>query len=408
MDLKIIFIFFINLGNIFAQSESLSCTYLNVGSTYTCNLKLINTRGLNNFATITGTHLSGRNDNYVLSVTSVAGSVSPNIPSIICNKFRGLQMISMNNVGIKSFLIEGLSSFTYCNTTTTIEICNNKISEIDERSFMYNVGLLELKLWNLGLTNLPEKVFHNLINLQKLHLHKNNFTSLPNNLFRYLKRLLILNLSDNFIVTPNYKWFDTLISLNSFYIDNNLIEDLPTDVFSSLTDLIYISMSGNNLTILHSDPFGVLPKLKTIQAINCQLKAIDENLIDNTGTTQISLTNNTCVNEVITDSSGSRYSMRIILADCFRNYAKYMGQTTTTMNPITTVPTTTLPSGCVSGNESTRICKLEDKSQQLSSNFESFIQEIVNLKNQNIVINETVQQLQDQITVLTNRPCSCA
>lgn len=326
MELKTIFIIFINLRVIFAQSESLSCAYLNVGSTYTCNLKLINNRGLNNFAAISGNHLSGKNDNLVLSVASVAGSVSPNIPSIICNKFRNLQMISMNNVGIKNLLIEGLSSFTYCNSTITIEVCNDKIGEIDDRSFIYNVGLLDLRLWNLGLTTLPEKIFVNLINLQKLHLNKNNFVSLPNNLFRYQKRLQILNLSDNFIVTPNFKWFDTLISLTYLYLENNLIEDLPTDVFSTLTDLNYISLSGNNLTILHSDPFGVLPKLKTIQVINCNIRAIDENLIDNTGTTQISLTNNTCVNEVITDPSGSRYSMRIILTDCFRNYEKYTGR----------------------------------------------------------------------------------
>ena len=78
------------------------------------------------------------------------------------------------------------------------------------------------------------------------------------------------------------------------------------------------------------------------------------------------------------------------------------------MKPITTVPTTTLPPGCIGGNESTRICKLEDKNQQLTMNFKGFIQEIGVLKNQNRALNDTVNQLQDQVTVLTNRPCSCA
>ncbi|KAL7043564.1 hypothetical protein ACKWTF_001574 [Chironomus riparius] len=411
MCFKIIFVIFIvfaNFTEIFGQGESMTCTYALVSSVYTCNLKLNNTRGLNNFANIGGNHLSGKNDNLVLSVTSVAGSLSPNIPSIICAKFRNVQKITMNNVGIKNILIEDVSSFAYCSLTSYIEVCNDDIGQIDERSFINNPGLLELRLWNLNLSTLPETVFYNLINLERLYLHQNKFATLPTNLFRYLKRLQTLNLQENFIVTPNYKWFDTLISLKNLYLESNLIVDLPADLFRELTDLETITLSNNNLTILHSDPFGYLPKLKYFSLINCQLEAIDENLIDNTGAIQLSLTDNFCVNETVIDNSATRYSMRIILSECFDNYANLVGQTTTTISSITsTTANPNLPPGCIGGNVDARICELEDNNNKLTENVEDLMKKNLELENQNKVFASMFENMQSQIDELKNRPCSC-
>ncbi|XP_070492464.1 leucine-rich repeat-containing protein 15-like [Chironomus tepperi] len=404
----VIFVIFANFHAIFGQGETLTCTYATVSSVYTCNLKLNNTRGLNNFATITGNHLSGKNDNLVLSVASVAGSLSPNIPSIICDRFRNVQKISMNNIGIKNILIENRSSFTYCTYTNYIEICNDNIDEIDYRSFTSNTGLLDLRLWNLGLTTLPENVFNSLINLERLYLHKNKFETLPTNLFRYLKRLQVLNLQENLIVDLNYKWFDTLISLKSLYLESNKIVDLPTDIFRELTDLETITLSHNNLTILHSDPFGYLPKLKYFSLINCQLDAIDQDLIDNTGAIQFALNNNYCVNETITDNSATRYSMRIILAECFANYVDLMGQTTTTISAITsTTSNPNLPPNCIGGNIDARVCALEDKNEKLIESVEDLAKQNQELEDQNKAFASLLENMQSQIDELRNRPCSC-
>ena len=87
-----------------------------------------------------------------------------------------------------------------------------------------------------------------------------------------------------------------------------------------------ITLSNNNLTILCADPFGCLPKLKYFSLINCQLEAIDENLIDNTGAMQLLLTDNFYVNETIIDNSAMRYSVRIILSEYFDNYTNMVGR----------------------------------------------------------------------------------
>jgi len=60
------------------------------------------------------------------------------------------------------------------------------------------------------------------------------------------------------------------------------------------------------------------------------------------------------------------------------------------MEPITTTAALTLPPGCIDGNLDKRMCTIEDEFEDFHGN-----------------VTTTLQELQDQINVLNNRPCAC-
>ncbi|CAG9798485.1 unnamed protein product [Chironomus riparius] len=317
-----------NSNLILGQNEFARCAYRLYSSLYYCDFTIYNPRGVNNFHTINGTHITtSYTDAHVTTVNNLSGSKTTVVPTIICEKFYNLQRVSLCDLGIEYLNMENDISFKKCANILFIELCRNNITEIPE---------------------------------------------------------------------------------NSFVAKSNLIVDLPADLFRELTDLETITLSNNNLTILHSDPFGYLPKLKYFSLINCQLEAIDENLIDNTGAIQLSLTDNFCVNETVIDNSATRYSMRIILSECFDNYANLVGQTTTTISSITsTTANPNLPPGCIGGNVDARICELEDNNNKLTENVEDLMKKNLELENQNKVFASMFENMQSQIDELKNRPCSC-
>ena len=201
------FIFVSNLNFIRGQNEVLSCTYSTSSNGYSCALTIINPNGFNNFPGINGTHLSGRTDNDVLYVYSVAGSNTSNIPSIICEKFQNTRRIEILSSGVQTI---DEDSFQKCTKLNLLNLKNNKIRQFHENSFRKNSELTELLLWFNEITELPADPFSNLQKLYRLDFESNKITKLPENIFK------------------------PLIGLNLLYLEKNLIEELPVDALSAL------------------------------------------------------------------------------------------------------------------------------------------------------------------------------
>jgi len=283
----------VNVYIICGQNELISCEYHAISSGYTCNLKITNPNGFNNFTAINGTHLTGMADNDVKIIISNSQSNTLNVPSIICEKFKNAE---------------------------TINLYLSKIRRIDDYSFEKCKKLLYLELISNLITVIDEDAFEENVNLQKLYIGLNPITDLPEDLFEPLKNLTVLSFSRSEISILRPEWFEPLGNLKTLSIYENPIEIFPKKIFEPLKNLSVLYSYKCNLKEIHSDSFGVHPYLKTISFHLNQIDAIDERIIDNTNVTNFYMTMNLCADVNITDTSASRESMRTALKTCFENY----------------------------------------------------------------------------------------
>lgn len=325
MNLKVfylVFVFAINFDVIFGQEEFVSCRfYMDSTYGYMCEPLIYNPNGLNNFVSITGTHLPGYSDNNVANIKGTLGSNTLNIPSIICQRLRNSWSMELKYYGIQR--IDDYS-FNDCTILSVLSLGYNSIHTISAKAFNRNSVLEHLFLEHNKISSLPENVFLNQYNLTNLLLTGNKIIDIPKNTFKPLKKLRYLLLDANQISNLQFEWFENLSNLAYLNLNNNFITNLPKNIFSQLKLIDYIGVAGNNLKTIHADSFGFLPRLEWIDAYNNQINAIDENLINYTVVRRIDLRSNFCASRSIFDDSILRDYMRAELSLCFYNYENQM------------------------------------------------------------------------------------
>ncbi|CAG9798389.1 unnamed protein product [Chironomus riparius] len=349
----LIFIFLVKLNSINGQDEMMQCRYYNhTNGLYSCDLTIYNPYGLNNFTAINGTHLSGKTDALVKYIFRDQIFVTPNIPSIICKQFQNLDYIDFQSSGIKKL---DSSSFIDCKKITNIYLYNSQISQIGENTFK------------------------NCQNLIYIYLHFNKIRQLDE------------------------KSFNGASKVQHLYLNFNPIQNFPKNIFNPLTNLVNLHAYFTNLSVIHSNSFGVHLKLTGLYLHHNQIDAFDERIIDKTTVSIIDMTNNTCANKIINDTTMLRDSMRLAMKTCFLNYENLTMGTTTTISSTastttsyieqTTTTALTLPPGCIGGNTDERVCRIEDEIQDIHEQSTNFT--------------TTINKMQDQIDELLNRPCAC-
>lgn len=265
-----IVIFVIKFHEIFGQDEMIQCRYYNQSSNvYTCDLTIYNPNGLNNFTVINGTHMTGKSNALVNRIYRDQIFVTPIVPSIICKQFTNLE-------GIYFYLA--------------------KIHKLDKYSFSDCKNLFYLYLYNNEITQIGEYTFSNCQNLIFVRLYNNKINQFAE------------------------KSFDGASKVQYLRLDNNPIQNFPKNIFKPLTSLIQLEAYSTNLTVLHSDSFGVHLKLTHLHLQKNQIDAFDERIIDKTAVNLIDMTNNICANKLINDTTMMRDSMRLALKKCFENY----------------------------------------------------------------------------------------
>lgn len=321
MNSKFLLAIIVVVSNINLIYGQLSCSYNTTYFGYTCFLSINNPSGLNNFASIGGTHLPGYSDTDVKKVEGVSGSNTANVPSIICQKFSNSLEIDLRGLYIQR--VDDYS-FNDCTKIVNINLYINQITSVSANAFSRNLDLEYIYLLFNQLTSLTENVFLNQNKLLWLSLWNNRISDPPKYLFKGLINLHTLWLENNQIRNIKVEWFETLQKLDQLILDGNYITDIPKNAFNKLTNIRLISLLGNNLKMIHADSFGFLPKFESLNFRDNQINAIDENIVNYTILNNINLIGNLCANRQITDNSVSRYYMRAEMGQCFINYENAM------------------------------------------------------------------------------------
>ncbi|CAG9798447.1 unnamed protein product [Chironomus riparius] len=380
MNLKFflpILIFLINVSSTLAQSEYISANYTLLYDYYYAHLTINNPNGLNNFNEIIGMdHMIGKSDNDVRVINRMTKTVSTNIPSIICQKYKNAINIDLQLIGFER--IDDYS-FNGCKNVTGIYLYGNKIATIHEKSFAENFMLQTLSLSNNKLTTLPENLFVNQQRLENLQLDGNLLLNIPNYIFRPLISLKYLYLRNMQLTTIKSEWFETLGMLKTLDLQSNQIEVLPVYIFIALENLASLYLTSNKLKIINSNFFGLIHKLTYVDLRSNQISAIDEKFIDNSPLITLMMQTNLCSN--VNAYNGNKTIIKQGLQVCFDNFETIKSTTTTTMPP---------PS-CNIADPTAELCDIKVKIRAVEGNLTSIVQnafDLINYQRDRITKNE--------------------
>lgn len=125
--------------------------------------------------------------------------------------------------------------------------------------FLSLASLQTLDLTNNRLTLLCERSFWMMEKLETLSLSTNYLRDIPFKAFQYLKHLIYLNISDNALIS--LPAFNAQAELNILDISMNNLTKLEPDTFSGLTNLTYMSVRQNFLINLLTEIFAPMDNL---------------------------------------------------------------------------------------------------------------------------------------------------
>lgn len=312
MKLVILFIFFI-LKSSSCQNEGLSCSYSIYNyNFYECDLLIQNPNGLNNFAYISGTHLTGKSDSSVSMIKITQKSNSPNLPAIICEKFKNVRSIDISMTGFEKLDQYSLKG---CLQLESFIVINNELKVIDERAFELNTNIRKIMILSLSLNEIPERLFQNQLNLIDLSIAWTSISDFPSYTFAGLKNLEYLSLIQNKLTKLKHSWFAPLTKLKSIALSGNDIEELPKYIFSQQLQLENLLFSNNKIKVISSESLEGLYKLNQCNFGDNQIYAIDENFVINSNRSYLIFDNNLCVSE-----SFYKDSAPTVARKCFDNY----------------------------------------------------------------------------------------
>ncbi|XP_070492484.1 protein artichoke-like [Chironomus tepperi] len=275
MDIKVFIVLIAFIGS--ALSQSLSCNYaLRQNSQYMCNLQINNPNGFDNFTQIEGFHYPGMNNVFVTAIVrNATGSISRNVPRVICSQFPHATFIDLSYLEIEDV---DENAFRGCKNLDWLRLYNNRIARLPDNVFMYNRHLTYIDLERNLLTTLPENTFANQLALEALDLNNNPIANLPTGIFRNLWNLEFLYLRNTGISAVNSRWFDSLFNL--FYFDmsnNNITQVIPNDAFRNLVSLESFDLSYSNIRFMNPEWFQSMARLHYVFMSNNILQTIPSN-----------------------------------------------------------------------------------------------------------------------------------
>lgn len=149
---------------------------------------------------IDGNHLSGFNDDEVLSVSSI-DSVFNHIPMEIFTKFSNLKRINFHNSSVNI-----LNDFENCEKLEEIFLNDNKIKKLTNE-FDACTNVREILIKNNGVDSVDDGVFKKLTNLKNVNFDTNQIEELSENIFETNPSLDFFAAWDNKITNITKKTF---------------------------------------------------------------------------------------------------------------------------------------------------------------------------------------------------------
>jgi Leucine-rich repeat (LRR) protein len=222
--LKILLIFILSIK--FSLNQEISCEYEDTTDfgdevkqkTYSCKLFINNPDGFDHFERI-----PGKIDDEVNAIERSSG-VTTIIPSILCDQFKNLIILSLSERGIEKLTENPLKN---CKILGALYLSKNKIKEIHGNVFAENFELRFLDLSENGIKKLPTGIFQHQSKLEWLTLEDNEFEELQADIFKPLTGLAYFYLSGCGIKEVKSEWFESTKKLYYLDLSRNEIEELP-------------------------------------------------------------------------------------------------------------------------------------------------------------------------------------
>ncbi|XP_054636584.1 leucine-rich repeat-containing protein 4C [Dunckerocampus dactyliophorus] len=182
--------------------------------------------------------------------------------------------------------------------TELLDLSDNRITVVPERSFRHNRKLRVLLLQNNSISTVQDGGFSQLEFLQKLDLSwnqistlgkgfsvglaflrelqlaHNSLSSLDSSSFLHLDGLQRLNLSGNSIHTIQVRSFASMSSLRQLHLQSNRLSTLSSGIFSMLRSLEVLNLAGNQINETQVGVFKPLTTMTLLNLANNQLTSI--------------------------------------------------------------------------------------------------------------------------------------
>ncbi|XP_034729107.1 toll-like receptor 21 [Etheostoma cragini] len=151
-------------------------------------------------------------------------------------------------------------------SAVSLNISNNQLSQIPNRSFVHLPNLQHLKIDNTQLRIIDQFAFQNLSQLKSLNLSSNKIAELIPSVFKDLHNLTNLSLTNNKLKQLPEGIFSTLLNLDTLMMRQNSLRNFSgiAESVSHLTNLKILDLCFNNLTSLNHSNVSLPESLTTL------------------------------------------------------------------------------------------------------------------------------------------------
>lgn len=169
---------------------------------------------------------------------------------------------SIQRLVIKNNKIKTIdSSIQFYAELTFLDLSYNHLFIIPPRTFAYQKKLQELHLNDNKIGQINNRTFIGLQSLTVLNLRGNLLDELEQGIFSSLNKLEELNLGQNRISKIDSNAFNGLFNLRVLYLDDNTLTIVPTQTFQSMPLIAELYLGINSFTTIQRGAFSDLKGL---------------------------------------------------------------------------------------------------------------------------------------------------
>lgn len=169
------------------------------------------------------------------------------------------------------------SAIQFYTSLQYVDLSHNQLVNIPVKGFEPQDKLVELQLNHNKLSSVNNKTFIGLKSLKVLNLRGNFLEDLPDRLFAPLSHLEELDLGQNRISRIDQACFEGLTALRILYLDDNQLRSVPTPSFTFLGMLAELRVGLNVFTTLGDGAFNGLGRLSGLDLRGAGLTNISDN-----------------------------------------------------------------------------------------------------------------------------------
>jgi Leucine-rich repeat (LRR) protein len=223
----------VGFAGLISSEMNMNCHYYQYSENYACQVFGEKILNKNQEISFSGDHLSGKTDN---SVTKLAfyETWMYYMPTNLFSKFSKIQYFQCDGCNVK---------------------------KIEKADFKQVGDLKTLKLRVGSILTLPNDLFYFCDKLESVELQANHISKIEEKAFSGLRNLKEIYLNHNFIDNLKKGTFDDLLSLEILSLRNNKIEKVVANLLEFNTNLEQIDLSYNRITLIDPNLIDHLEKL---------------------------------------------------------------------------------------------------------------------------------------------------